>query len=256
MKHITLFLLMASAAFGQIIGSAQNLVIACQSNTVVTATSTYCDVRNTTATVGLQNVSVTGDISTNGANGLDTGSVTSSTWYAVLIITHDDGSSPAMLFTTDPTSPTMPTSYSMARHVDWERTDGSANLIPHLTTQTHHAWSWVVDTTNATQCAAVNATSNATFTTIDASAFAPPTSQILYGALKTSHADPVAVRATGYGSGATILTPATGMVLVMSQTIGWFLTWIPMDEDQQFDIVDGGHTTSFFVSGFDTGLGP
>jgi len=73
-------------------------------------------------------VSLTVDTSTVGANGLDTGTLAASTWYAVWVISN--GSTTAGLVSLSSTAPTMPSGYTFKARVGWIRTDGTANKWP------------------------------------------------------------------------------------------------------------------------------
>lgn len=73
--------------------------------------------RNSTNTANIEVTSLlTATITTAGANGLDTGSEASATWYALYVI---DGPtvSPASLLSTSFTSPTLPANYTVFRRV-------------------------------------------------------------------------------------------------------------------------------------------
>lgn len=73
------------------------------------------------------NVSCTINLSTTGLNGLDTGSVSASTWYYLYIITNNVTS--GCLASTSSTSPTMPAGYTYKLRVGAMSTDGSNNLF-------------------------------------------------------------------------------------------------------------------------------
>lgn len=60
--------------------------------------------------------------------GLDTGTVTTSTWYAVWLIMRSDTGVVDALFSTSATSPTMPTNYDKKRRIGWVLTNGSSNI--------------------------------------------------------------------------------------------------------------------------------
>ena len=66
------------------------------------------------------------------AGGMDTGTVTTSTLYAVWIIKRSDTGVVDALFSTSFSSPTMPTNYDYYRCIGWVLTDGSANIIQFL----------------------------------------------------------------------------------------------------------------------------
>lgn len=64
----------------------------------------------------------------DGAGGLDTGSKAADTFYAILAILNPTSGDVDVLFTTSPTSPTLPSGYSKYRRIGWFRTDGSSNI--------------------------------------------------------------------------------------------------------------------------------
>lgn len=64
----------------------------------------------------------------SGANGLDTGTSTASTWYSVWVISN--GTTTAGLLSLSATAPTMPSGYTFKARVGWVRTDPSANKYP------------------------------------------------------------------------------------------------------------------------------
>ena len=63
-----------------------------------------------------------------GVNGLDTGTIAASTWYAVWVI--NNGTTTASLLSLSPTAPTMPGGYTHKARVGWIRTDGTVNKYP------------------------------------------------------------------------------------------------------------------------------
>jgi len=64
-----------------------------------------------------------------GNGGLDTGSVTTSTWYHVYLIKRSDTGVVDILISTSATSPTMPTNYDLKRRIGAIKTDGSSQII-------------------------------------------------------------------------------------------------------------------------------
>lgn len=75
----------------------------------------------------LSAVSLTIATGSVGANGLDSGTVAASTWYAVWAIWN--GTTVAGLLSTSGTAPTMPSGYTHRVRVGWVRTDASSNLL-------------------------------------------------------------------------------------------------------------------------------
>ena len=73
-------------------------------------------------------VNVTINTASTGANGLDTGTLSISTWYAVWVIWN--GTTTASLLSLSPTAPTMPGGYTHKARVGWIRTDGTVNKYP------------------------------------------------------------------------------------------------------------------------------
>jgi|2_EtaG_2_1085320.scaffolds.fasta_scaffold26968_3 hypothetical protein len=77
---------------------------------------------------------VTVQIDASGANGLDTGSEASDTFYAVHLIGSRTGHATAGLLSTSATSPTLPAGYHHFRRVGWVRNNGSDNLLSFIQT--------------------------------------------------------------------------------------------------------------------------
>lgn len=68
---------------------------------------------------------------TTGANALDTGTLANSTWYHTFVIGKTDYTT-ALLASTSPSSPTMPTGYTLLRRIGSFKTDGSAHILPFV----------------------------------------------------------------------------------------------------------------------------
>lgn len=121
--------LAASAA--PISGGFRNLVIANNSatpNTQVDFSADALTVESTGAIAyRLRNFSVTIACSLTGANGLDTGSLsTQGAWYSVWAIYSSTGNSAMGLCSTSTSSPTMPTGYNAKARFGWMRTNAAA----------------------------------------------------------------------------------------------------------------------------------
>jgi hypothetical protein len=95
------------------------------SNYTSTVTAAYVSVHNGTNAIALQSVSVAPEITTNGVNGLDTGTLAASTWYYVYVIYN--GTTTAGLFSLSSTSPTLPSGYTYSARVGAVRTDSSGS---------------------------------------------------------------------------------------------------------------------------------
>jgi hypothetical protein len=72
-------------------------------------------------------VNLTVDMAASGANGLDTGSEASATWYYIWVIT--DGETVAGLLSVSTTAPTMPGGYTFKALAGAVRNDGGSNFI-------------------------------------------------------------------------------------------------------------------------------
>lgn len=75
-----------------------------------------------------QNVNLTLNPASSGANGLDTGTLAASTWYSIWVISN--GSTVAALASLSATAPTMPSGYTHKARVGWVRTDATGNKYP------------------------------------------------------------------------------------------------------------------------------
>lgn len=76
----------------------------------------------------LSSVSVSVSLATSGANGLDTGTEASTTWYYLYVIAKSDGTV-AGLWSASATQPTLPSGYTYLALVAAGYNDGSSNLL-------------------------------------------------------------------------------------------------------------------------------
>lgn len=118
-------------------GARKNLKIVASglTNTSVVVTASHVMTFDNTAYKVARSVNVTVDSAASGANGLDTGAVAASTWYAVYIIMKPDGTTAGLLSLAS-SGPTMPSGYTYKARVGWVRTDGTANKYLLQTVQT------------------------------------------------------------------------------------------------------------------------
>lgn len=65
-----------------------------------------------------------------GANGLDTGTLTASTWYSIWVIYNPTSGATAGLLSLSTTAPTLPPGYTQFARVGWTRTDATTNKHP------------------------------------------------------------------------------------------------------------------------------
>lgn len=85
------------------------------------------------------------------AGGLDTGALANSTEYYIHAIRKDSYGSGEVLASTSRTAPTMPSGYTKFRHIGWFKTDGSANIVQAIVTETNGGgvfFQWVAPPTD------------------------------------------------------------------------------------------------------------
>lgn len=83
----------------------------------------------TVQNASLSSVSVSADITVVGAGGLRSGETeAASTWYAVYVISNDDGTLVNGLLSTSAT-PSLPSGYTNYRRVSWVRNNASSNFV-------------------------------------------------------------------------------------------------------------------------------
>jgi hypothetical protein len=125
------------------------------------------------ATMRLDSFSATVDVAASGANGLDTGSEASSTWYHAWAIAKDDGTAAAIL-SASATAPTLPATYTHKAYLGAVYNAGDSNF------------ELIEQKNNIVLCERVQVLNNGTQTSktaIDLSAVVPPTAKVVYGDL-------------------------------------------------------------------------
>ena len=155
--------------------------------------------------------SVSMNIGTSGANGLDTGSVAIDTWYYVWAIAKSDGTT-AGLLSTSSTSPTMPSGYAYKARVGAMRTIHASATLYGTWQFGRHA-QYVVGL--AQTSVPVSITSGAsgtigagTLTSVSISAIVPPTASVLHFVIGGSNSQTALAPNNSYGSAAGNLPPA------------------------------------------------
>ena len=111
-----------------------------------------------------ESVNLTAAITSSGANGLDTGSEATSTWYHLWVIF--DGTTVASLISASASSPTMPSGYTFKGYVGAVYNDSGDDFVWF-----HQRGSWV----NFTRTTALSSGSATTWTSFDLSTACPPT---------------------------------------------------------------------------------
>lgn len=114
---------------------------------------------------------VTVDITTNGAGGLDNGTLAINTFYAVHAVGDSFGNNAGTaIISTSLTAPVLPAGYDMFRRIGFIKTDGSSLVLPFRQVGlTADRWMWW----DAAIATGVTAGSSATFATVDCSAGIP-----------------------------------------------------------------------------------
>lgn len=111
-------------------GAFRNLVLSANgasANVSVSADAVVVE-NSTHDPLTLRAVSLTINTAGSGANGLDTGSLATNTWYAVWLIWN--GTTAAGLVSLSSTGPTLPTGYTYKARIGWIVTDGTGNKYP------------------------------------------------------------------------------------------------------------------------------
>jgi len=119
---------------------------------------------------------LTADITTSGKDGLDTGTESGDTWYAIFVICDKaDVNTPASLLSLSANSPTLPSGYDTFRRIGWVRNNGSSNFIEFLQRGTgrDRKISYLI---NYQALAILSGGTANTFTDVDMSSFVPSTS--------------------------------------------------------------------------------
>jgi hypothetical protein len=80
----------------------------------------------------LNDVDITADITASGANGLDTGSEASNTWYYLHVIYNPTTDTVAGLLSLSWTAPTLPSGYTFFAPVSAVRNNGSSNFVQYF----------------------------------------------------------------------------------------------------------------------------
>jgi len=121
------------APYQPVLGAARNLVVkinVATPNSKIDCTADELILKNAGGAAYLASaLNLTADITTSGANGLDTGSVASSTWYYLWVIY--DATTPAgpsALLSLSKTAPTLPGTYTYRVLVGAVLTDGSSHF--------------------------------------------------------------------------------------------------------------------------------
>ena len=160
-------------------------------------------------------VSTTPSLSTAGAGGLDSGTATSNTWYAVYLI--NDGGTIKGLFSLSATAPTMPSGDTYRARVGWVRTDGSGNIRAFVQYGNHARW---VNTGSGLQQIASGSAGSPTTPTwvgLAVGAFAPSTASAIDVTIWSYSTAVVAAPDSSYGDYQASTNPPPLLVVAGGQ---------------------------------------
>lgn len=194
-------------------------------------------------------VSLTINLSTTGANALDAGSISSSTWYYLYLIS--DGSTVAGLASTSASAPTLPAGYLYFLRIGAMKTDGSSAL--YRSKQVGNRAQYVVtagsNTASLVQIAAgaLGSTTTPTWSSVATDSFAP-TAVSVRGVLINGGAVAMAAPNSDYGAYNSATNPPPA---VASISAGYAVS--PYDfvlESSNLYYAGGGANCKMFASGW------
>ena len=114
-------------------GTFKNLKVQTTSNTAIAVTANQIAVSDGSSSfTTIFAASLTINSGTVGANGLDTGAISSGTWYYVYAIYNVNTSTAAGLMSLSSTAPTLPAGYAQFARVGAVITDGSSHFLRTL----------------------------------------------------------------------------------------------------------------------------
>lgn len=97
-------------------------------------------VRNGSKLLQLLDVDLTVSITASGANGLDSGTETSSTWYYIWVIYNPTSATTAGLLSASSSAPTLPTGYTYKKFVSVVLNNSSSNFKAFSQRQNEYTW--------------------------------------------------------------------------------------------------------------------
>jgi len=167
-----------------------------------------------------ESVNLTVDITASGANGLDTGSEASGTWYYLWVIYN--GTTVAGLISASSTAPTMPSGYTFKALIGSVYNDGSSDFVEFW--QNNRRVHQIPQVVFTAQTGVTSYTSQAL------TAFVPPIAKTTSGMLgittDTAHAGKVAGNANGVGEQGR--SAATGSINMDSMLNGGTFSDVPL----------------------------
>jgi len=151
----------------------RNVVSTVTSNTAATIAADYCPYTQAS-------ISLTLSMSTTGANAIDTGTVSASTWYYTYVIYNPTTNTVACLASTSSSSPTLPSGYTFYVRVGAILTNSSSYLYRII--QRGHRAQYIVDGTILTGMLRLASGASGTpatpgWTTVSTSSYVPSTAK-------------------------------------------------------------------------------
>lgn len=160
-----------------IAGGFRNLVLTVTGNTTGTITADGAVLFDTNGNAYYASaVNLTNTNSGAGANGLDTGSLATSTWYAVFIIYNPTTNTVACLISLSATAPTLPSGYTFKLRVGWWYNAASGGY--RRTIQYGRRAQYVVGT-NPSVPIVMTSGNATTWTAVAVAAFVPTTASVI-----------------------------------------------------------------------------
>jgi hypothetical protein len=187
---------------------------------------------------------VTINAAVTGLNGLDTGSLANSTWYAVHLIGDSTlKETTGAMLSTSATAPALPFGYDSFRRIGWARTNGSAQLLlfyqSGVSTERTYFWDAVIDS-------GVSAGSTS-FAAVSLAAAAPPSSltvMLMAGIVPNSAGNALSFRRTGSANASGFINIVGPVASVQSS--GQYL--VPCNTSQQIDWKTGSASDTALIT--------
>jgi hypothetical protein len=160
------------------------------------------------------------DLSASGANGLDTGSLATSTWYSIWVIYNPTTTTVAGLASTSATSPSLPSGYTFYARVGWSRTDATSNKYPLSFKQIDRSVQYVVQTAGnvpnlpimASGASAGGDITTPIWVALDTSTYVPSTAGIIKTMMRDSSNVLLAAPNNNYGGYTSTTNPTFAWV--------------------------------------------
>lgn len=224
------------------------LELAWSSNTQITIGEGQCK-NSSDATPIVSTAEITVDITSSGANGLDTGTEASSTLYHVYIIGDSDGeNATAGLLSESVSSPTLPSGYDVFRRLGTVLNNSSSNIEPFFQSGVGNQRIIYYDVDPAvTNTRVIGGGNDTTFTTLDCSGSVPSTSRQALAQIVLSGGTTSAAffQSTSLASNPLLRYQPT-------QSTGKGYLWLVLNGSQevQYKIGNAGHSISVWIVGY------